>query len=161
MKSLLILGAGGHGAVVKEVAEACGYDKIDFLDDNIPHAIGKISELNIFKEYESVFVSIGNNKLRKQLLDKAINLGFKTPILIHPDAYVSSSAKVEEATIIEPKAIVNSNAMIGRGCIISIGAVVDHNACIDEFAHINAGTIVKSAAHIKAFRRLEVGEIVQ
>lgn len=25
MKSLLILGAGGHGAVVKEVAEACGF----------------------------------------------------------------------------------------------------------------------------------------
>ena len=33
-KSLLIIGAGGHGKVVKEVAEAVGYDKIAFLDDN-------------------------------------------------------------------------------------------------------------------------------
>ena len=31
-KSLLIIGAGGHGRVVKEVAEALGYDRIAFLD---------------------------------------------------------------------------------------------------------------------------------
>lgn len=161
MKSLLILGAGGHGVVVKEVAEACGYDKIDFLDDNFPHAIGKISELENFKEYKSVFVSIGNNTIRKQLLDKACELGYDTPALIHPDAYISSSANIHEGTIVEPKAIINSNVEIGRGCIVSIGAVIDHNACIDEFAHINAGTAVKSAAHVGPFRRLEVGEIVQ
>ena len=32
-KSLLIVGAGGHGKVVKEIAEALGYNKIAFLDD--------------------------------------------------------------------------------------------------------------------------------
>ncbi len=160
MKSLLILGAGGHGAVVKEVAEACGYDKIDFLDDNFPHAIGKLNELENFKEYKNIFVSIGNNTVRKQLLDKAVEMGFSTPTLIHPDAYVSSSANINVGTIVEPKAIINSNVEIGRGCIISIGAIVDHDACIDEFAHINAGTAVKSAAHVEAFRRLEVGEII-
>ena len=161
MKSLLILGAGGHGAVVKEVAEACGYDKIDFLDDNFPHAIGKLNELEKFKEYKNVFVSIGNNTFRKQLLDKAVELGYDTPALIHPDAYISSSANICEGTIVEPKAIINSNVEIGRGCIIAIGAVVDHNARIDEFSHVNAGTVVKSSAHIEAFRRLEIGEVVR
>lgn len=160
MKSLLILGAGGHGTVVKEVAEACGYDKIAFLDDNFPLAMGKIGELENFKEYGSVFVSIGNNKLRKQLLDRAVHLGFQIPVLIHPDAYVSLSAKIKEGTIVEPHATVNSNVTIGRGCILSIGAVVDHNACIEDFAHINAGTTVKSAAQVEAFRKLEVGEVV-
>jgi len=34
-KNLLILGAGGHGRVVKETAEAMGlFNSIDFLDDN-------------------------------------------------------------------------------------------------------------------------------
>lgn len=49
---LLILGAGGHGKVVKEVAEAMCHDSgnqfytgIDFLDDNAPEAVGKISDL--------------------------------------------------------------------------------------------------------------------
>lgn len=41
-KKLLIIGAGGHGKVVAEVASACGYDNVKFLDDNSPEAIGKI-----------------------------------------------------------------------------------------------------------------------
>ena len=32
MKSLLVIGAGGHGRVVKEIAQDIGYEKIDFLD---------------------------------------------------------------------------------------------------------------------------------
>lgn len=34
-KSLLILGAGGHGKVVKEIAEGLGYTKIGFLEHHI------------------------------------------------------------------------------------------------------------------------------
>lgn len=54
------------------MAEVGGYSKIDFFDNNFPHAIGKINDLENFKEYESVFVSIGNNKIRKQLLDRVV-----------------------------------------------------------------------------------------
>ena len=66
MKSILILGAGGHGRVVAETAEACGYEKISFLDDHSETAIGKIGELQQFvKDYEFAFVGIGNNRLRE------------------------------------------------------------------------------------------------
>lgn len=45
MKRLLIIGAGGHGKVVAEVAADIGYEHIDFLDDTAQEAIGKVSEL--------------------------------------------------------------------------------------------------------------------
>ena len=48
--NLLIIGAGGHGKVVAEVAEACGYENIAFLDDNSPEAIGKISDMIFYRE---------------------------------------------------------------------------------------------------------------
>lgn len=35
---------GQYGRLVKELAEDCGYEKIDFLDDNRQLAIGKLSE---------------------------------------------------------------------------------------------------------------------
>lgn len=44
----MIIGAGGHGKVVAEVAAACGYDNISFLDDNREEAIGKINEMKAF-----------------------------------------------------------------------------------------------------------------
>ncbi|MCR5368460.1 hypothetical protein [Eubacterium sp.] len=34
MKSLLIVGAGGHGNVVAETAEACGYSNKVFYDNS-------------------------------------------------------------------------------------------------------------------------------
>jgi hypothetical protein len=51
MKSLLIIGAGSHGRVVAETAEVCGYDKIDFLDDNSRNAIGKKIHLRGFPDH--------------------------------------------------------------------------------------------------------------
>lgn len=40
---LLIVGAGDHGRIISEIAEDLGYEKVAFLDDNSPQAIGKIS----------------------------------------------------------------------------------------------------------------------
>ena len=43
--NLLILGAGGHGRVVKETAVAMGnFDRVDFLDDHSELAIGKCED---------------------------------------------------------------------------------------------------------------------
>ena len=49
MKNLLIIGAGQYGMLTKELAESLNfYDKIDFLDDNNPIAIGKINDYDKF-----------------------------------------------------------------------------------------------------------------
>lgn len=51
MRKLLIIGAEGHGRVVAEVAEAAGeYEVIDFVDDNIPEAVGRITDLEVLHE---------------------------------------------------------------------------------------------------------------
>lgn len=158
--NLWIIGAGGHGKVVAEVAEDCGYNKISFLDDNSLEAVGKISDFKKFIiEYESVFVGIGNNKFRGELISKLEACGYRLPTLIHPTAYISRTAHIERGTIIEPKAIVNANSQIGVGCIISVGSIVDHDVVVEECCHINAGAIVKAGARINAFEKLEAGEL--
>lgn len=162
MKSLLIIGAGGHGKVCKEVAEAMGcYSQIDFLDDNADIAIGKVSDLLSFVgQYTDVFGGIGNNNLRLELLEKARRLGYDIPVLVHPTAYLSPSCKVLAGTVIEPKAIVNANTVVKEGCIISVGAIVDHDVVINQGVHCNAGSIVKAGATIDALEKLEAGQVV-
>ena len=51
-RKLAIIGGGGHGKVVKEVAESMLdedgndlYASIIFLDDKAPEAVGKIAEM--------------------------------------------------------------------------------------------------------------------
>jgi len=161
VKSLLIIGTGGHSQVVAETAEACGYTKIDFIDDNSEIAIGKIADLEkLTDDYEEAFIGIGNNRFQDQLIDRLIELEYKVPVLIHPMAYVSKSAVIHEGTIVEPKAIVIVNAYIDRGCIVSVGSIINHDARIGKECHVNVGAIVKIGDSVNDFIKLEAGEVV-
>lgn len=156
---LLIIGAGSHGKVVSEIAQDCGYDEIAFLDDNNPEAIGSIGTLSQQAgTYPAAFVAIGDNQLRKRILNDVQRYGFIIPTLIHPTAFVSKSSIIGSGTVVEPNATINSNSFVGVGCIISAGAIIDHNAFIEEFCHINAGVVVGSFCHISPCKKLEYME---
>ena len=166
-KRLLILGAGGHGKVAREIAlsmQISGvpvYEKIDFLDDNAQEAIGTISEIERYREYyDEIFCGIGNNKIREKFLNKARKLNFEIPVLVHPTAYVSPTSRVQKGTVIEPMAIINANSRIEEGCIISVGAIVDHDVKLGKYVHINAGAICKAGSKVENYKRIDAGKIV-
>jgi len=161
--NLLIIGAGGHGHVVKETAQALGiYKRIDFIDEHSELAIGTCGELEKFKaEYSEVFVAFGNNELREKWLITAKKLGFHIPALVHPRAYVSPSATIEEGVIILPNAVVNTCSKIKPGSIIGIGCLVDHDVIIGEYCHINTGAIIMAGSNINNLTKVEAGEVVR
>lgn len=162
-KKILLIGAGGHSAVVTETILSLKnekdnliYECIDYLDDYSEKAIGKVQELQaIGKKYDEAFCCIGNNILREKIIVEILNLGMNLPVLIHPSAYISPSASIEPGTIVEPKAIINSNSNIGKGCIISTGAIIDHNVKIENYCHINAGVVCKAGSIIKVKSKLD------
>lgn len=161
--NLLIIGAGGHGNVIKEIAETIGiYEKIDFVDDYSLNAIGKIGDLEeLHKKYDSAFVSIGNNHLRKELIYKLHLIGYEVPTLIHPTAYVSKSSYIGTGAVIEPKAIINANSYIESGCIISAGAIVDHDVVLGECVHVNVGAVCMAGSSVKSETKIDAGRIVR
>ena len=142
MKSLLILGAGQFGQVTKEIAEALGYEKIDYLDDMSKIAIGKLNEYKDFTEYGEAVVAIDDIILRMSYLDKLKLAGFAIPVLIHPSAYVSPSATIGEGSVVEPEANIHTGCVIGRGCIISMAANINHHTRIGDFCHIACNSTV-------------------
>lgn len=160
--NLLIIGAGGHGKVVKEIAEAIGYKNIAFLDDNSPEAIGKVANSRFFLDtYQEAFVGIGNNKFRAEILMRLGQEGFTIPVLIHTTAYISKSAVIEKGTVVEPKAIVNANSKVGMGCIISVGSIIDHDVVLEDCVHVNAGAICKAGSFVVKETKLEAGQVVK
>lgn len=163
MKRLLILGAGGHGQVVKEIAEACGYDTVAFLDDKTPDAIGKLNEAPyLAPNFDGIIIAIGNNALRRNITAKLEQFeGINIVTLIHPTAYISCSSVIGKGTVVEPNAIVNAHSKIGEGCIISVGAIVDHDSSIGYFSHINSGAICMAGSKIAALTKVNAGEIIK
>lgn len=144
--NLLILGTGNLAVEAKEIAESLRiFRKTLLLDDNIslidPLSEGK--KLDSYLMTHPLAVSVAEDRnLRLQRLGQLGKLGFIVPVLIHPKAEVSTSAKVGHGTIICAGAVVSSGAEIGKGCIISSGAIVGRNAVVLSGTCVESGDIV-------------------
>lgn len=160
MKNLLIIGAGGHGRVVKETAELLNvYNKIDFLDDNFEYAIGQIDDYLKYKDiYSHAFVAIGNSNIRAKMIEE-LSKFFLIPSIIHPTAFISKSSKIENGSFIGAQATINTNVIINDGVIIGIGSLIDHDSILESFSYVNAGGIVPSNKIVVSHYHLYPGNV--
>ena len=147
MKRLAILGASGHGRVVADIAECCGWQVV-FFDDATPREgatlglsyAGTFNDLLGSKaDYYGVFVAIGNNRIRLSKCQVLQSEGVAMPCLIHPTAWVSRYAQVQAGSVIMPGAVINAAARVGLACIVNTGASIDHDCRLADGVHISPG----------------------
>ncbi|MBT2679823.1 acetyltransferase [Bacillus sp. ISL-35] len=145
---IAIIGQGGHSKVVRDVIKAMGDAAIvgclddkfnaEFFHEQIIYGPVNASK-SIVEDFPEVkfVVAIGNNTVRKQIVDQ---LGFPEEFyatLIHPTAQISSDAIVGPGSVVMPCAVVNSDAQLGAHTIINTCAVVEHDSKIENFVHIS------------------------
>lgn len=163
-KKIVIIGAGGHGRVVADIAEACGDTVIGFLDDsntinNKVNIIGKSVDAEKYCDGATeLFVAVGNCKIREKLMNSLPNAKWYTAI--HPSAIISPSAVIGEGTCVMPNAVVNNSAVIGRGTIINTCASVDHDDVIGDFVHIACGAHLAGTVTVGNGTWVGIGSII-
>lgn len=164
MRKLLILGAGGYGKTVADVAAQLGcYEKIAFLDDGQtgPEILGKCADYRLFAgEKTDVYPAFGNNAVRMKWMQTLMGNRICVPTLVHPRAYVSPRAKLGAGTVVLPMAVVNTGVTVESGCIINIGALIDHDCYIEAGVHLCPGVVVKAENRIESGSKLESGEVI-
>lgn len=155
MKSIYIYGASGHGLVVADIARACGYDDIIFVDDgdNQYLTFEEISESNSIP----ISFGIGSNKIRKILTNKLDNHNFKIKTLIHPSAIISKSVKIGRGTVIMPNVVVNAFANIGESVILNSSCTIEHECSIGDFSHISPNASLAGNVKVKDFTHIGIG----
>ncbi len=162
---LIILGAGGYGRTIADVAEQSGkYEKVLFLDDNAKgdDILGKISEFKTYIDGDTEFYpAIGNNQKRIEWIHSLEAEDVLVATIIHPSAYISPKAIIGKGVGILPGAIINTDVVVGCGCIINIGTIVDHGTVLEEGVHLAPGAIVKGENKIEAFSKVESGEVIE
>ena len=148
MKKLAILGASGHGKVVADTAECCGWQSVEFFDDAWPSIqkngvwpiVGDtIALLKKLADFDGVLVAIGNNRIRYAKLLELQTMGGRLVTLVHPAAVVSRYAEIAEGTGVFAGAVVNAGTIIKPGAILNTGCSVDHDCVLGNAVHISPG----------------------
>jgi UDP-N-acetylbacillosamine N-acetyltransferase len=164
-KKLAIIGAGGHGKVVGEIAQLNNYGSIDFFDDKeneineFPFTIsGNVNFLkDHLKDYDAFFVAIGENKIRFKLIEILKEKKMNIINLIHPRSTISKFSTLGTGTCVMANAVINPGAIIKDGVIINTSASIDHDCVIDEFAHISPNCSLSGGVKIGKFSHLGTG----
>lgn len=152
MNKILIIGAGGHGKVVCDIAKTL-YKEVVFADDQ---KVGQeILSCPVICTVEDAckmepcdfVVAIGGNKNREKLFYMFLNAGFKPVNLIHKSAVIGEGVEIGVGSVVFANAVINPDTKIGFGCIINTCASVDHDCTIGDFSHVCpsshlAGTVV-------------------
>jgi len=165
MNSLYVIGAGGHGKVVYELALACGYSVEGFIDRDItkrPFGKPTITLETLYANSPNTMLAlgIGDNQLREKLFNEAKALGFRFPPLIHPLACYSPSACIDEGSVVMAGAIINTEASIKKGVIVNSGAVIEHDVILDNFVHISPNAALAGAVHIHAHAHIGISACI-
>jgi sugar O-acyltransferase (sialic acid O-acetyltransferase NeuD family) len=169
MKSLAILGAGGHGRVVADCAEAAGWDEILFFDDNPPAALpgswrfaGSGAELLArLPGLTGVVVAIGANFVRLDWHRRLSERSAPLVSLVHPGAWVSPHAEVGPGSVVFAGAVVNVGTRMGEAVIINTGATVDHDCALADGVHISPGAHLAGGVSVGEASWVGIGAVVR
>lgn len=166
MKHLIIIGAGGMGRTMYDMArESIGYgieyDIQGFLDDNIaaldnfenyPPIIAPIQSY-LPNENEIFICSIGG-AARKKCIEEIISRGGQFLTMIHSTARIGTNVQIGEGTIVGAYTTIGADAKVGKYNLIQSYTVIGHDSVIGDWNRIDThvtlvgGTIVQNEADI-------------
>jgi sugar O-acyltransferase (sialic acid O-acetyltransferase NeuD family) len=169
MKSLVIIGAGGHGLVVAEAAAAMAtWQTIYFLDKQYsePTVVNNIQVLSheqfqmLSLENTEIVVAIGDNSRRYELTKLYLDQGYTCPVIIHPTACTSPSASIGAGTVILANAVINAKAILGIACIVNTAAVIEHQCVLGVAVHISPQACLAGNVSVGSKSWIGAGAIV-
>ncbi|KMQ68966.1 acetyltransferase [Chryseobacterium sp. FH2] len=154
---MYLYGASGHGKVVAEVAEECGYHIEAYIDEYLSEEkVLNYPVLHTVPPHDiEVLISIGNNRVRKEIVNQHQLFSYIT--LLHPKAIISKSVKIEEGTIVMPGVTINAVAEIGKHCIINTNASIDHECIIEDFVHISPNAALAGGVYVGEGTHIGIG----
>lgn len=167
-EKLIIIGAGGHGKVIADIAKLNGYKEIYFLDDDInKHKIGEYQiigtskDIDKYKEKYDFIVGIGNNKIRKRFSLILNERKIKQPSLIHPSAVIDQTVNIGQGTVVMANVVINADSKIGNGCIINTSSSIDHDCLISNYIHISPGVHIAGTVSVGECSWVGIGATVK
>ena len=158
---MILYGASGHAKVIIDICKKIGKE-ITFIWDDNPE-IKEILNISVLQPEsqvgpnEKIIVSIGDNRTRKQIVDKN---QFQFGTAIHPSAIIDSTSVIGTGTVVMAGTIVNSSVSINDHCIVNTSASIDHDCKMDNFVHISPNATICGGVNIGEGTQVGAGAVI-
>lgn len=172
-RELLIIGAGGFGAVAARMAlsmnmaainhaAAPSWDVVGYADDDAAkrgtrhaeHVVhGTIEEAErIFRGRPLwFFCAIGDNSARARMARRAEEFGWKPATLVHPSAILDSTVKIGPGTCVGPASVISFNTKIGTHVLIDTHVSVGHDSELMDFCEVFSGARINGNCYVSEY----------
>lgn len=159
MKNCVIVGAGTYGQVYVEYLKEI-YNVKGFFDSNPKFkgqqvsgypVLGCVSRIEQYmKKHEdtSIFVPLGNNNRRVELLKKFKDLGYNLPSFIHKSSSLPENVVLGRSVYILPSTSIMPYTKIGDYTMISMGVNIAHHVDIGEGCFFSQGCNIGASIKI-------------
>lgn len=160
-ESLYLLGAGGHGQAVWNLAQDSGYQPVAFIDHHLQ--VASVLELPVYSEdrwlqpQDALIISIGDNTIRARLSQQ---LQVQYPVLVHPRAVRARRVTIDAGTVVMPGAVLQVGVQIGRHTIINTRASIDHESRIGDYVHIAPGAVLSGDVVVENLAQVGIGAVI-
>ena len=154
MKRIVIIGAGGHGREVADIArhQAQVSGKIEvlgFIDDNRDLRGQRLDGLPVLGDWSwfenadrktmAVISAVGSPQICRLLVERANALGLSFASVISPLSHISAFARLGQGVTVFPNVVINTGAFIDNYSILNVAATVSHDVIVGRYSNINPG----------------------
>ena len=170
---IVLVGSGQHARVVLYNLKKQGlYDVACFLDADESKVgqfyegykiVGTYDDLDAIKKIYNTnkfFIAFGNMKYRKSVFNKFINEGWEAVNIFHPDAVISTDAKIGKGVLIECGCMIAPNPVIGDNVVVNMGSQINHDNIVESHVFIAGGVILSGGVIVRENTLLDDGVVV-
>lgn len=174
-RPVIVVGAGGHGAVVADALLAEGRAVLGFVDASPQTANEPLSGLAILGSDDTLDPEGGydlangiggtgagaGRGLRRSVQSRLEAQGFRFTGVRHPSAIVSPHAAVADSVQLLARCVVQAGARIEVGAIVNTGAIVEHGCRVGAFTHCATGAILCGDVEVGEGSHIGTGAVIR
>lgn len=156
----VIVGAGTYGEVFSEYLKV-EYAVVGFFDDSTDFqgkkvnglpVMGTVAEVDVYIDRNpqtAIFVPIGNNEVRVNLLKQLQRKGYNTPCFIHETVVLDETVFVGKSVYILPNTVIMPFSKLYDCVMISASVNVAHHTTMEEGVFLSMGVNVGASIVIE------------
>lgn len=154
-KPVLLLGAGGHAAVLIDIIRQLNHNIVGLVAMAEPAEklcfagipfYASDDDVLTFDKSEVLLVnalgSLPGQNGRTMLQQRFQKAGYQFMTIVSPHSIVSKYTQLGEGVQVMPGAVINAHSYVGEGSIINSGAIVEHDCKIGRYNHIAPGAVL-------------------